>query len=188
MNHYKTYYLDNYTLIVNRLYGIICLFLLVIFIILFIFTTNHANHIESELEEIHSLNENYLTQIEILVNENQILSTQLYNLTLTLENNLITQANLTINEPFQNNEIQIAGKSYSVVTGSIINFGLRDANNVEVEITWWVLNDCGCDAIPIRTESINVSNIPSSSVYYFDETFPFTFEKFEFLVINLDWK
>ena len=110
MNHYKTYYLDNYTLIVNRLYGIICLFLLVIFIILFIFTTNHANQIESELEEIHSLNENYLTQIEILVNENQILSTKLYNITLSLENNLITQANLTINEPFQNNEIQIAGK------------------------------------------------------------------------------
>ena len=105
-----------------------------------------------------------------------------------LENNLITQANLTINEPFQNNEIQIEGKSYSVVSGSIINFGLRDANNVEVEITWWILNDCGCDAIPIRTESITVSNISSSSVYYFEEIFPFTFEKFEFLVINLDWQ
>ena len=117
-----------------------------------------------------------------------MLSAQLYNLTLTLENNLITQANLTINEPFQNNEIQIEGKSYSVVSGSIINFGLLDANNVEVEITWWILNDCGCDAIPIRTESITVSNISSSSVYYFEETFPFTFEKFEFLVINLDWK
>ena len=171
----------------NRLYGIICLFLLVISIILLIFTTTNSNQIESKLEEIQSLNENYLTQIEILVNENQILSTQLYNLTLTLENNLITQANLTINEPFQNNEIQIEGKSYSVVSGSIINFGLRDANNVEVEITWWILNDCGCDAIPIRTELITVSNIPSSSVYYFEETFPFTFEKFEFLVINLNW-
>ena len=164
------------------------MFILVIYIILLIFTTTNANQIESKLEEIQSLNENYLTQIEILVNENQMLSTQLYNLTLTLENNLITQANLTINEPFQNYEIQIEGKSYSVVSGSIINFGLRNANNVEVEITWWILNDCGCDAIPIRTESITVSNIPSSSVYYFEETFPFTFEKFEFLVINLDWK
>ena len=172
----------------NRLYGIICLFLLVISIILLIFTTTNSNQIESKLEEIQSLNENYLTQIEILVNENQMLSTQLYNLTLSLENNLITQANLTINEPFQNNEIQIEGKSYSVVSGSIINFGLRDANNVEVEITWWILNDCGCDAIPIRTESITVSNISSSSVYYFEEIFPFTFEKFEFLVINLDWQ
>ena len=145
----------------NRLYGIICLFLLVISIILLIFTTNNANKIESELEEIHSLNENYLTQIEILVNENQILSTQLYNLTLTLENNLITQANLTINEPFQNNEIQIAGKSYSVVTGSIINFGLRDANNVEVEITWWILNDCGCDAIPVSYTHLTLPTIYS---------------------------
>ena len=188
MNHCKTYYLDNYTLIVNRLYGIIYLFLLVTSIILLIFTTNNTNQIEFKLEEIQSLNDNYLTQIEILINENQMLSAQLYNLTLTLENNLITQANLTINEPFQNNEIQIEGKSYSVVSGSIINFGLLDANNVEVEITWWILNDCGCDAIPIRTESITVSNIPSSSVYYFEETFPFTFEKFEFLVINLDWK
>jgi len=117
-----------------------------------------------------------------------MLSSQLSNLTLTLENNLITQANLTINEPFQNNDIQIEGKSYSVVSGSIINFGLKNANDVEVEITWWILSDCGCDAIPIRTESINVSDIPSSSVYYFEETFPFTFEKFEFLVINLDWQ
>ena len=148
----------------------------------------NANQIESKLEEIQSLNDNYLTRIEILIQENQMLSSQLSNLTLTLENNLITHANLTINEPFQNHEIQIEGKSYSVVSGSIINFGLKNANDVEVEITWWILSDCGCDAIPIRTESINVSDIPSSSVYYFEETFPFTFETFEFLVINLDWQ
>ena len=148
----------------------------------------NANQIESKLEEIQSLNDNYLTRIEMLIQENQMLSSQLSNLTLTLENNLITHANLTINEPFQNHEIQIEGKSYSVVSGSIINFGLKNANDVEVEITWWILSDCGCDAIPIRTESINVSDIPSSSVYYFEETFPFTFEKFEFLVINLDWQ
>ena len=148
----------------------------------------NANQIESKLEEIQSLNDNYLTRIEMLIQENQMLSSQLSNLTLTLENNLITQANLTINEPFQNHEIQIEGKSYSVVSGSIINFGLKNANDVEVEITWWIMSDCGCDAIPIRTESINVSDIPSSSVYYFEETFPFTFEKFEFLVINLDWQ
>jgi len=173
---------------VNRLYGVIYLFLLVISIILLILSTTNANHIESKLEEIQSLNDNYLTRIEILIQENQMLSSQLSNLTLTLENNLITNANLTINEPFQNHEIQIEGKSYSVVSGSIINFGLKNANDVEVEITWWILSDCGCDAIPIRTESINVSDIPSSSVYYFEETFPFTFEKFEFLVINLDWQ
>ena len=172
----------------NRLYGVIYLFLLVISIILLILSTTNANHIESKLEEIQSLNDNYLTRIEILIQENQMLSSQLSNLTLTLENNLITHANLTINEPFQNHEIQIEGKSYSVVSGSIINFGLKNANDVEVEITWWILSDCGCDAIPIRTESINVSDIPSSSVYYFEETFPFTFEKFEFLVINLDWQ
>ena len=148
----------------------------------------NANQIESKLEEIQSLNDNYLTRIEMLIQENQMLSSQLSNLTLTLENNLITHANLTINEPFQNHEIQIEGKSYSVVSGSIINFGLKNANDVEVEITWWILSDCGCDAIPIRTESINVSDIPSSSVYYFEETFPFTFETFEFLVINLDWQ
>ena len=148
----------------------------------------NANQIESKLEEIQSLNDNYLTRIEMLIQENQMLSSQLSNLTLTLENNLITHANLTINEPFQNNEIQIEGKSYSVVSGSIINFGLKNANDVEVEITWWIMSDCGCDAIPIRTESINVSDIPSSSVYYFEETFPFTFETFEFLVINLDWQ
>ena len=148
----------------------------------------NANQIESKLEEIQSLNDNYLTRIEMLIQENQMLSSQLSNLTLTLENNLITHANLTINEPFQNHEIQIEGKSYSVVSGSIINFGLKNANDVEVEITWWIMSDCGCDAIPIRTESINVSDIPSSSVYYFEETFPFTFEKFEFLVINLDWQ
>ncbi len=148
----------------------------------------NANQIESKLEEIQSLNDNYLTRIEMLIQENQMLSSQLSNLTLTLENNLITQANLTINEPFQNNDIQIEGKSYSVVSGSIINFGLKNANDVEVEITWWIMSDCGCDAIPIRTESINVSDIPSSSVYYFEETFPFTFETFEFLVINLDWQ
>ena len=172
----------------NRLYGVIYLFLLVISIILLILSTTNANHIESKLEEIQSLNDNYLTRIEILIQENQMLSSQLSNLTLTLENNLITQANLTINEPFQNNDIQIEGKSYSVVSGSIINFGLKNANDVEVEITWWILSDCGCDAIPIRTESINISDIPSSSVYYFEETFPFTFETFEFLVINLDWQ
>ena len=172
----------------NRLYGIIYLFLLIISIILLIFSTTNINQLQSHLEEVQSLNENYLTQIEMLIQENQLLSVRLSNLTLTLENNLITSANLTINESFQNNEIQLEGKSYSVVSGSIINFGLRNANDVEVEITWWVLNDCGCDAIPIRTESITVSNIPSSSVYYFEETFPFTFEKFEFLVINLDWK
>lgn len=148
----------------------------------------NANQIESKLEEIQSLNDNYLTRIEMLIQENHMLSSQLSNLTLTLENNLITHANLTINEPFQNNEIQIEGKSYSVVSGSIINFGLKNANDVEVEITWWIMSDCGCDAIPIRTESINVFDIPSSSVYYFEETFPFTFEKFEFLVINLDWQ
>ena len=148
----------------------------------------NANQIESKLEEIQSLNDNYLTRIEMLIQENQMLSSQLSNLTLTLENNLITHANLTINEPFQNNEIQIEGKSYSVVSGSIINFGLKNANDVEVEITWWIMSDCGCDAIPIRTESINVSDIPSSSVYYFEETFPFTFETFEFLVINLNWQ
>nr|AIF20589.1 hypothetical protein [uncultured marine thaumarchaeote KM3_90_H07] len=148
----------------------------------------NANQIESKLEEIQSLNDNYLTRIEMLIQENQMLSSQLSNLTLTLENNLITHANLTINEPFQNHEIQIEGKSYSVVSGSIINFGLKNANDVEVEITWWIMSDCGCDAIPIRTESINVSDIPSSSVYYFEETFPFTFETFEFLVINLDWQ
>lgn len=148
----------------------------------------NANQIESKLEEIQSLNDNYLTRIEMLIQENQMLSSQLSNLTLTLENNLITHANLTINEPFQNNEIQIEGKSYSVVSGSIINFGLKNANDVEVEITWWIMSDCGCDAIPIRTESINVFDIPSSSVYYFEETFPFTFETFEFLVINLDWQ
>ena len=172
----------------NRLYGVIYLFLLVISIILLILSTTNANHIESKLEEIQSLNDNYLTRIEILIQENQMLSSQLSNLTLTLENNLITHANLTINEPFQNNDIQIEGKSYSVVSGSIINFGLKNANDVEVEITWWIMSDCGCDAIPIRTESINVSDIPSSSVYYFEETFPFTFETFEFLVINLDWQ
>lgn len=148
----------------------------------------NANQIESKLEEIQSLNDNYLTRIEMLIQENQMLSSQLSNLTLTLENNLITHANLTINEPFQNHEIQIEGKSYSVVSGSIINFGLKNANDVEVEITWWIMSDCGCDAIPIRTESINVFDIPSSSVYYFEETFPFTFETFEFLVINLDWQ
>ena len=148
----------------------------------------NANQIESKLEEIQSLNDNYLTRIEMLIQENQMLSSQLSNLTLTLENNLITHANLTINEPFQNNEIQIEGKSYSVVSGSIINFGLKNANDVEVEITWWIMSDCGCDAIPIRTESINVFDIPSSSVYYFEETFPFTFETFEFLVINLNWQ
>ena len=148
----------------------------------------NVNQIESKLEEIQSLNDNYLTRIEMLIQENQMLSSQLSNLTLTLENNLITHANLTINEPFQNHEIQIEGKSYSVVSGSIINFGLKNANDVEVEITWWIMSDCGCDAIPIRTESINVSDIPSSSVYYFEETFPFTFETFEFLVINLDWQ
>jgi len=173
---------------VNRLYGIIYLFLLIISIILLIFSTTNINQLQSHLEEVQSLNENYLTQIEMLIQENQLLSVRLSNLTLTLENNLITSANLTINESFQNNEIQLEGKSYSVVSGSIINFGLRNANDVEVEITWWVLNDCGCDAIPIRTESIIISDIPSSSVYYFEETFPFTFEKFEFLVINLDWK
>ena len=172
----------------NRLYGIIYLFLLIISIILLIFSTTNINQLQSHLEEVQSLNENYLTQIEMLIQENQLLSVRLSNLTLTLENNLITSANLTINESFQNNEIQLEGKSYSVVSGSIINFGLRNANDVEVEITWWVLNDCGCDAIPIRTESIIISDIPSSSVYYFEETFPFTFEKFEFLVINLDWK
>ena len=172
----------------NRLYGVIYLFLLVISIILLILSTTNANHIESKLEEIQSLNDNYLTRIEMLIQENQMLSSQLSNLTLTLENNLITHANLTINEPFQNHEIQIEGKSYSVVSGSIINFGLKNANDVEVEITWWIMSDCGCDAIPIRTESINVSDIPSSSVYYFEETFPFTFETFEFLVINLDWQ
>ena len=172
----------------NRLYGIIYLFLQIISIILLIFSTTNINQLQSHLEEVQSLNENYLTQIEMLIQENQLLSVRLSNLTLTLENNLITSANLTINESFQNNEIQLEGKSYSVVSGSIINFGLRNANDVEVEITWWVLNDCGCDAIPIRTESIIISDIPSSSVYYFEETFPFTFEKFEFLVINLDWK
>ena len=172
----------------NRLYGIIYLFLLIISIILLIFSTTNINQLQSHLEEVQSLNENYLTQIEMLIQENHLLSVRLSNLTLTLENNLITSANLTINESFQNNEIQLEGKSYSVVSGSIINFGLRNANDVEVEITWWVLNDCGCDAIPIRTESIIISDIPSSSVYYFEETFPFTFEKFEFLVINLDWK
>ena len=70
----------------------------------------NANQIESKLEEIQSLNDNYLTRIEILIQENHMLSSQLSNLTLTLENNLITQANLTINEPFQNHEIQIEGK------------------------------------------------------------------------------
>ena len=178
----------DYRLLVNRLYGIIYLFLLISSILLIFFLITNNNQLESELEEIENSNKNYLVQIETLITENQLLSTQLSNLTLILENNLITHANLTINQQFQNNEIEIDGRSYSVVSGQIINFGLKNASDIEVEITWWILNDCGCDSIPVRTESVIISSIPSSSVYYFEETFSFTFDQFEFLVINLNWQ
>ena len=88
----------------------------------------------------------------------------------------------------KNYEIQINGRTASVVNGSITNFGLQDAHEIEVEITWWILNDCGCDAIPMRTALVEIDHVSSSSVYFFEETFPFTFEKFEFLVIGINWK
>ena len=85
MNHCKTYYLDNYTLIVNRLYGIICLFLLVISIILLIFTTNNANKIESELNRyLKEIKKNSISDIELkstkkrLVNETIFAQDSLY--------------------------------------------------------------------------------------------------------------
>ena len=160
------------------------------------------NQLESDLADLKYSDENNLNYIEKLIDENKILSNELKhlqinnsalllefdNLILAHDNDLITQANLTITGPFKNYEIQIDGRTASVVNGSITNFGLQNAHEIEVEITWWILTDCGCDAIPMRTELVEIDHVSSSSVYFFEETFPFTFEKFEFLVIGINWK
>ena len=189
-------------LFVNRIYGIVYVSLLLISIILLFFSMTSINQLEYDLEDLKYSDENNLKYIEKLIDENKILSSELKhlqinnsallleldNLILAHDNDLITQANLTITGPFKNYEIQIDGRTVSVVNGSITNFGLQDAHEIEVEITWWILNDCGCDAIPTRTELVEIDHVSSSSVYFFEETFPFTFEKFEFLVIGINWK
>ncbi len=175
-------------LIVNRIYGVLSIFLLLTSIVLLFFFMLSVNQLESTVEELRYSNDINLERIENLIKENQILSDEISSLTLLYDNDLITQANLTITQTFQNNIVQINGKSFSVVNGSITNFGLQNANDVEVEVTWWILSDCGCDALPIRTELVKIDSIPSSSVYNFEKSFPFTFEKFEYLVININWK
>ena len=186
----------------NRIYGIFYISLLIISIIVLFFSMISINQLESDLADLKYSDENNLNYIEKLIDENKILSNELKhlqinnnallleldNLILAHDNDLITQANLTITGPFKNYELQIDGRTVSVVNGSITNFGLLDAHEIEVEITWWILNDCGCDAIPMRTELVEIDHVSSSSVYFFEETFPFTFEKFEFLIIGINWK
>ena len=186
----------------NRIYGIVYISLLIISTILLFFSMISINQLESDLADLKYSDENNLNYMTKLIDENKILFDELKhlqinnsallleldNLILAHDNDLITQANLTMTDSFKNYEIQIDGRTVSVVNGSMTNFGLQDAHEIEVEITWWILNDCGCDALPMRTELVEIDHVPSSSVYFFEETFPFTFEKFEFLVIGINWK
>ena len=92
---------------------------------------------------------------------------------------------LEIVDNFQNSEIIINNKTVYQVTGTIVNYGMEDIENIQVEITWWVLSGCGCDSLPQRSEIIIIESIPSRSSFNINETFNFSFPKFQFLRVEL---
>ena len=185
----------------SRTYNILYLIVLFLAVVLLYFSYTSINALESTVSDLQMINENNENSIEQLNQKNHLLSEELTllkqnntdlsqvvdELTLVLDNPMIAEANLTATKTFSHNKIIVDGKTLSLVNGTITNFGLQDAIGVTIEITWWVLSGCGCDAIPGRTELIKLDNIPSSSVYEFDKTFPFEFPTFQFLSVEIMW-
>tara|TARA_B100001765_G_C19450089_1_gene314209 strand:+ start:422 stop:985 length:564 start_codon:yes stop_codon:yes gene_type:complete len=186
---------------VNRTYNILYFIVLFLAVVLLYFSYTSINDLESTVSDLQMINENNENSIEQLSQKNYLLSEELTLLkqnntdlsqavnefTLLLDNSMITEANLTTTKTFSHNKIIVDGKTLSLVNGTITNFGLQDAKGVAVEITWWVLSGCGCDAIPGRTELIKLDDIRSSSVYEFEKTFPFEFPTFQFISVEIIW-
>lgn len=185
----------------NQFYRMVYFVVLLSSFILLYFSNTSITEFESNISDLQSINETNEQYIEQLIQKNQLLSHELTKLkqnntslfqeinklNILFNNPLVTQANLTATQTFSSYEIIVDGNSMSVVNGTITNFGLQDATDVSVEITWWILSDCGCDALPARTELVKLDYIPSSSVYEFEETFPFNFPTFQFLVVDIQW-
>ena len=126
--------------------------------------SNQLNETQTLLKKLNSSN-----QIVKLENQIEPLQDQL----------------LEIVDNFQNSEIIINNKTAYQITGTIVNYGPQEAENIKVEITWWVLSGCGCDSIPQRSEIITIESISGRSSFNIDETFHFSFPKFQFLRIEI---
>ena len=154
------------------------------------------DHVIQSLE----LNNNLLNdEINLLKLNNSRLSNQLNetqtllkklnssNQIVKLENHIepLQDQLLEIVDNFQNSEIIINNKTAYQITGTIVNYGPQEAENIKVEITWWVLSGCGCDSISQRSEIITIESISGRSSFNIDETFHFSFPKFQFLRIEI---
>ena len=126
--------------------------------------SNQLNETQTLLKKLNSSN-----QIVKLENQIEPLQDQL----------------LEIVDNFQNSEIIINNKTAYQITGTIVNYGPQEAENIKIEITWWVLSGCGCDSIPQRSEIITIESISGRSSFNIDETFHFSFPKFQFLRIEI---
>ena len=117
-------------------------------------------------EEINSLKLNN-SRLLIQLNETQTLLNKQNSLNQIVkpENHFepLDAPFLEIVDNFQNSEIIINNKTAYQVTGTIVNYGMEDIENIQVEITWWVLSGCGCDSLPQRSEIIIIESIPSRS-------------------------
>jgi hypothetical protein len=138
-------------------------------------------------EEINSLKLNN-SRLLIQLNETQTLLNKEISLNqITKSKNHIEPLNdsfLEIVDNFQNSEIIINNNTAYQVTGTIVNYGTEDVENIQVKITWWVLSGCGCDSLPQRSEIIKIKFIPGRSSFNVDETFNFSFPKFQFLRVE----
>lgn len=139
-------------------------------------------------EEINSLKLNN-SRLLIQLNETQTLLNKQNSLNQIVkpENHFepLDAPFLEIVDNFQNSEIIINNKTAYQVTGTIVNYGMEDIENIQVEITWWILSGCGCDSLPQRSEIITIESIPSRSSFNFNEIFNFSFPKFQFLRVEL---
>jgi len=126
--------------------------------------SNQLNETQTLLKKLNSSN-----QIVKLENQIEPLQDQL----------------LEIVDNFQNSEIIINNKTAYQITGTIVNYGPQEAENIKVEITWWVLSGCGCDSIPQRSEIITIESISGRSSFNIDETFHFSFPQFQFLHVKI---
>jgi len=146
-----------------------------------------SNTLLNEEINLLKLNNSHLSD---QLNETQILLEKLQNSSnqiVNFENSIepLQDPFLEIVDNFQNSEIIINNRTAYQVTGTIVNYNTEAAENIQVQITWWVLSGCGCDSLPQRSEIITIKSIPGRSSLNIDETFHFSFPKFQFLRIEI---
>jgi len=66
---------------------------------------------------------------------------------------------------------------------SLMNFGLDDARNVEVTITWVQVTECGCDSEPGHVEVLTLEALPGRTLEELNLVYSFTLGR-EFVSVH----